>query len=200
MSNRKFFAVIAVVLWVALTACQAQAYTSYFSGSQASKYMEKHLSKKYAKARVAVMSEYFRAKNPSLSVKAAGGYASLVESISSKYGLDPFWVSSIIVKESSVRVKAKSGLAYGLMQVNWRANKSWIPKVFPTVSSPSHLLHSRPNIYVGSYILMDAVKRSGGNLDRALDVYRGRNVPEYRSKLHRLYSDQVGLLKAKLGR
>ncbi|NCC96256.1 MAG: hypothetical protein EOM02_05380 [Synergistales bacterium] len=200
MRSRNLFAVVALVLWVAFTACQAQAYTAYFSGSQASKYMEKHLSKKYAKARVAVISEYFMTKNHSLSAKAARGYASLVEAVSDKYGLDPFLISSIIVKESSVRVKAKSGLAYGLMQVNWRANKSWIPRVFPTVKSPSHLLHSRPNIYVGSYILKDAVKRSGGNLDRALDIYRGKNVPEYRSKLHRLYSDQVGLLKAKLGR
>lgn len=199
MSDRKPFVAVVVAILVVFAACQAQAYTAYFSGSQAARYMEKHMSKKYAKARIAVISEYFRSKNPSLSSKAARSYASLVDSVSAKYNIDPFLVSSIIVKESSVKVKAKSGLAYGLMQVNWRANRSWIPKVFPTVKSPSHLLRSRPNIYVGSYILMDAVRRSK-NTDRALDVYRGKNVPAYRSTLHRFYSDQVGLLRAKLGR
>lgn len=198
--KRRFAAAVAVVLCVLSLACQGLAYSSYFSGSSACKYMEKHRSKKYAKARVSVMSQYFRTKNPTLSKKAAGGYASLVEAISTKYKLDPFLVSSIIVKESTVRVKAKSGIAYGLMQVNWRANKKWIPKVFPTVKSASKLLRSRPNIFVGSYILRDGMKRSGGDIDRALDIYRGKNVPSYRAKIHRYYSDQVGLLKNKLGR
>nr|WP_321500533.1 transglycosylase SLT domain-containing protein [uncultured Dethiosulfovibrio sp.] len=189
---------IAVILLLCLSS-QGQAYSG-FKGSSSWKYMESHRSRKYAKARVAVMSHYFRTKNPALSEKAAGGYASLVDAISRKYKLDPFLVSSIIVKESTVRVKAKSGVAYGLMQVNWRANRSWIPRVFPTVKSPARLLRSRANIYVGSYILREAMQRSGGDVDRALDIYRGKNVPSYRDSIHRYYSEQVGLLKKRLGR
>ncbi len=193
-----FLRFVTVVLLLCL-ASQSLASTG-FKGSSALKYMEGRRSHKYAKARVEIMSHYFMAKNPTLSGKAAKTYASLVEAISSKYGIDPFLVSSLVVRESGVRVKAKSGLAYGLMQINWRANKSWIPRVFPTVKSPSKLLRSRPNIYVGSYILREALQRSGGDVDRALDIYRGKNVPSYRISVHGHYSEQVGLLKKRLGR
>lgn len=178
----------------------AEAYKSVFSGSPPVKFMEVHRSKSHAETRISVMAQYFRMKNPSLSARAAADYAALVDAAAGHYDIDPFVVSSIIVKESAVRVKARGGAAYGLMQVNWKANRSWIPRVFPSVNSAEKLLHSKHNIYVGAYILKDAIRRSGGNVDKALDIYRGKNIHSYRSSLHGLYSEQVGLFRKKTNR
>ncbi len=166
-----------------------------FVHSKAWTYMVRHRSKKYAKARVAVISRYFQTKNPKLSAKSARKYAKLVDRIGRRYDLDPFLVSSIIVKESTVRVKAKSRRAYGLMQVNWKANRKWIRKVYPSISSPAKLLHSKPNIMVGCHILRDAMRRSFGDVDRALDRYRGKSVPAYRAKVRQYYEDQVAMFR-----
>ncbi len=158
-------------------------------------YMARHRSKKYAKARVAVIARYFRTKNPRLSARSARKYAKLVDRIARRYDLDPFLVSSIIVKESTVRVKAKGRRAYGLMQVNWKANRRWIRKAYPTITSPAKLLHSKPNIMVGCHILRDAMRRSAGDVDRALNKYRGKSVPSYRAKIRRYYEDQVAMFR-----
>lgn len=196
-SRTVVWVILTVILSTLVLSPAAESYSWVFRGSPAWNYMEKHRSRRYAKARVSVMTSYFKAKNPGISTKAARTYASLVEAISRKYGVDPFLVSSIIVKESTVKVRAKSGKAYGLMQINWKANRKWIPRVFPTIKSSSKLLHSRPNIYVGCYMLRDALKR-GGNVDKALDIYRGRSIASYRTKIHRYYSDQVDMLRKKL--
>ncbi|HOO62605.1 MAG TPA: transglycosylase SLT domain-containing protein [Synergistaceae bacterium] len=167
--------------------CLTEAYVSFFGSSPEYRYMQKHSSKKYASRRVLVMRDFFRLQNPSVSAKAAKIYAALTERICRKYDVDPFLVAAIIVKESTVQVGAKSGIAYGLMQINWEANKKWIPRIFPTIKSRRDLLHSRPNIYVGTYMLREALRNAGGNVDHALDRYRGKSVTSYRQKIHAFY-------------
>lgn len=166
-----------------------------FSGSSDYSYMLDHRAKKYSHMRVNVMQRYFCAKNPKLSSRNALRYAAVVERVSRSYKVDPFLVAAIIVKESTVRRSAKSSSSYGLMQVNWNANKTWIRKKFPAVKGPSSLLHSGNNIKVGAYILKSALERSKGNVDKALDVYRGKSLSGYRAKVFRYYGDQVELFR-----
>lgn len=189
---------LAVFLIISIWIPSAWGYQSVFRSSSSYKYMTKHRSRKYSKTRISVIAHYFRVKNPKLSSKSARTYAGLVESISRKYGVDPFLISSIIIKESTVRVKAKSGRAYGLMQINWKANRKWIPRVFPTVKSAKNLLHSKPNIYVGTYMMRQFIKKNGGNVDKALDRYRGKSLVKYRSRIHSYYSAQVKQFKKKI--
>jgi soluble lytic murein transglycosylase-like protein len=174
-----------------------QGYTSFFGSSPEYQYMQKRYAKKYATRRVLVMRDFFLRKNPHLSPKAAKSYAALVERICRNYSVDPFLVAAVIAKESTVQVKAKSGVAYGLMQINWEANKKWIPKVFPTIKSRRNLLHSRPNIYVGTYMLQKALEKSRGSVDGALDSYRGKSITEYRRKIHALYAEMVRDFKSR---
>ena len=174
-----------------------QGYTSFFGSSSEYQYMQKRYGKKYATRRVLVIRDFFLRKNPNLSPKAAKSYAALVERICRNYSVDPFLVAAVIVKESTVQVKAKSGVAYGLMQINWEANKKWIPKVFPTIKSRRNLLHSRPNIYVGTYMLQKALEKSRGSVDRALDSYRGKSITEYRRKIHAFYAEMVRDFKSR---
>lgn len=166
-----------------------------FSGSGDYRYMLQHRAKRYAQKRVKVMQRYFCAKNARLSSNDALRYAAVVERVSRAYGVDPFLVAAIIVKESTVRRTAKSYCSYGLMQVNWDANKSWIRKKFPKVKGPRSLLHSGNNIKVGSYILKSALERSHGDVDRALNIYRGKSVASYRGKIFRYYGEMVELFR-----
>ncbi len=171
--------------------CSSHAYVSFFDATPEYGYMQKHGAKKYATRRVLVMRDFFCRQNPSLSQKAAKSYAALAERICRKYDVDPFLVAAVIAKESAVDVKAKSGIAYGLMQINWEANKKWIPRVFPTIKSRRDLLHSRPNIYVGTYMLRKALEGSRGKVDLALDSYRGKSISSYRQRIHAFYVSMV---------
>ncbi len=194
--NKKRGALLLVALWSFLSAMTVSgASADSFGSSESYRYMEQHRAKKYARKRVKVMQRYFCAKNPRLSSRNALRYAALTERNCRHYKVDPFLVAAIIVKESTVRRTARSCCSYGLMQINWDANKSWIRKKFRTVHGPGSLLHSGPNIKVGTYMMKSALERTGGNVDRALDIYRGKSHPAYRGRICRYYADMVSLFK-----
>jgi len=199
--NTRFFSAplfgISLVITLFLLPSLSHAYVSFFDSTPEYGYMQKHGAKKYATRRVLVMRDFFCRQNPSLSEKAAKSYAALAERICRKYDVDPLLVAAIIAKESAVDVRAKSGIAYGLMQINWEANKKWIPKVFPSIKSRRNLLHSRPNIYVGTYMLHKALEGSRGKVDLALDSYRGKSITEYRRKIHSFYAEMVRDFKSR---
>jgi hypothetical protein len=189
--------VLAALLFVLLTFSSAFAYTHVVHSSSCYKYMQKHRGSGEKSKRIKAIQQYFCIKNPKLASKTARTYAILVERRSRKDKLDPFLVASIIVKESTVNRLANSGRSYGLMQVNWNANKSWIKKVFPKVRSRKDLYRSAKNIDVGCYILKKALERSGGNVDRALDRYRGKSLISYRKKVLAHYCSIVKLFRKK---
>jgi len=188
---------VILLLGLFLLPSLCQGYLSFFDTSPEYQYMQKRYGKKYATRRVLVMRDFFARQNPNLSAKAAKSYAALVERICRNYSVDPFLVAAVIARESSVQVKAKSGIAYGLMQIHWEANKKWIPKVFPSIKSRRDLLHSRPNIYVGTYMLHKALEGSRGKIDLALDSYRGKSVTEYRRQIHAFYTEMVRDFKSR---
>ncbi len=158
----------------------ASANTGVFPDSSLYRYMQKHQDSRDKDKRIKATARYFCQKNPKLAAKTARTYAILVERTSRKYHLDSILIASIIVKESTVNRVACSGRSYGLMQINWNANKSWIPKVFPKVRSRKDLYRSAKNIEVGSYILKKALEKYHNNVDRALDRYRGKSLVSYR--------------------
>ncbi|MCF7935752.1 MAG: transglycosylase SLT domain-containing protein [Synergistales bacterium] len=174
---------------------QAEGYVKVFGYSHAYDYMQDHRAKREYPRRVRVMADYFKKVNPDLSDAICVDYAALVERHSRRFEVDPFLAAAIIVKESGVQPRVRNGYSYGLMQVNWKANKGWIPDTFHMVYSARRLVKSRYNIPVGIYILRKALDNSGGNVDRALDRYRGKNIVSYRRKVLDYYRDMVRMFK-----
>lgn len=193
--KKRFVLLFLAVFFVFFQASSAFAYTGVFTGSSWYGYMQKHQASGEKGKRINAISRYFCQKNPKLASKTARTYAILVERTSWKYKLDSMLVAAIIVKESTVRRTACSGRSYGLMQINWNANKSWIPKVFPKVRSKKDLYRSAKNIEIGSYILKKALEKYNNNVDRALDRYRGKNLLSYRRSVMGHYSSMVKIFK-----
>ncbi len=182
-SRKSSILLLLTVLVLILLISAASAYTGVFPDSSLYRYMQKHQESGDKDKRIKATARYFCQKNPELAPRTAKTYAILVERTARKYHLDPILVASIIVKESTVNRVAFSGRSYGLMQINWNANKSWIPKVFPKVRSRKDLYRSAKNIEVGSYILKTALEKYHNNVDRALDRYRGKCLVSYRKAL-----------------
>lgn len=179
-SRKSSILLLLTVFVLTLLISAASAYSGVFQDSSLYRYMQNHQESGDKDKRIKATARYFCQKNPELAPKTAKTYAILVERTSRKYHLDPILVASIIVKESTVNRVAFSGRSYGLMQINWNANKSWIPKVFPKVRSRKDLYRSAKNIEVGSYILKKALEKYHNNVDRALDRYRGKCLVSYR--------------------
>ena len=118
---------------------------------------------------------------------APAGLTAIVESAGEKFGIDPKFIASIIVVESSARPKAVSkGGDYGLMQIRWKVHRADIQRRFPAVKTAEDLLEPSINVAIGTEIfaryqsqkktLRDALLRySGGNwtmADRVLRILR----------------------------
>ena len=129
---------------------------------------------------------YFKRKNSKIPSQTLTQYAQLIDAVSAKYKLDPFLIAAIMVKESTMREKAVSKGNYGLMQINWNANKSWITKTFP-IRSKQDLLVPTNNVKIGAHILAANIRKTGGDVDKGLDRYRGRSLPSYRNSVHNHY-------------
>jgi len=96
----------------------------------------------------------------------------------------------VIVRESNVqRTANNANRSFGLMQINWTANESWIKEKFPKIKSPNDLYRSENNIQVGTYILGSNLKEQNGNVDRALDRYRGKSLLSYRRSVLSHYEE-----------
>lgn len=177
---------ILLAAFLFLTADVKNAFAAPFSTSQEFHIMQRHRSKKDQRNRVKAIETYFVRKNPRVSQRNAAQYAQLIEEYASQYNLDPFLVASIMVKESTVKEKAVSKGNYGLMQINWSANRPWIVKTF-SIRSTADLIVPSNNIRVGTYILASNIKKSRGDVDRGLDRYRGRSLASYRNSIHDHY-------------
>lgn len=181
------FIILGVFCALAILTSNAQAsFAEPFSTSQAFHNMRNHRSKTEQTNRLKAIEAYFRKKNPKISSQNISFYAQLIEESAAQYGLDPFLVASIMVKESTVKEKAVSKGNYGLMQVNWKANRPWIIKTFP-VRSTKELLSPSNNVRIGSHILASNIKKCKGDVDKGLDRYRGRPLASYRNSVHKHY-------------
>lgn len=124
----------------------------------------------------------FRYYNKSVPMSRALKYARYVVDSSRKMGIkDPMLVAGIIVKESRVKPNAKSRYAYGLMQVYWKVHRKSIRKKFPHIKTTRDLLKPENNILVGCWIFSGYLKRSRGDVNKALARYLGVKSTRYNS-------------------
>ena len=108
------------------------------------------------------ISKLFTSVNPSLNAKTATNYAKVIIKACEKYKQDPYAIAALIVHESTVNNKAISkGGDYGLMQIRWSVHEKAIKKKFPKVKKASDILNAKINIYYGTELFADCVKKGG---------------------------------------
>jgi len=149
-----------------------------------------------------VIVSAFTRVNRGLDSSTASNYASHVLEASGEFGVHPFMIASIIIRESTVKQNARSRHAYGLMQINWRAHRKGLTKAFSTIRTLDDLLQPRNNIFAGTYIFSWYLRSSDGDVDKALSKYLGRNGRKYISRVMSDYRDMIKQLekrKDKLG-
>ncbi len=186
---------ILLVLAVLFLSCNEKiAWAAPFSSSPEFRFMQRFRTKRDQRNRLKAIETYFSRKNSRVSSRNIQHYAKLIEEYSARYDLDPFLVASILVKESTVKEKAVSKGNYGLMQINWKANKPWIVKSLP-VRSPKDLLIPENNIRLGATILSANIKKSRGDVDKGLDKYRGRSLASYRNSVLAHYKEMARIFR-----
>ena len=140
-----------------------------------------------------VIARFFREKNPRLSRETAKKYALTVVNAAREFGVDPFLVAGIIVKESTAKASAHSRGCYGLMQVKWSVHRKSIPKAFPAIRSAEDLQKPENNIRVGTYMLANFLRRHGGKVDASLDSYKGSSSSRYKNTILKYYHRMIAL-------
>jgi soluble lytic murein transglycosylase-like protein len=182
----RFFISGLLIVLFALTMNPEAAFPKPFSTSRAFHTMRNYQSINEQANRLKAIETYFKRKNPKVPSKNISYYARLIEDCAAHYNIDPFLVASIMVKESTIKEKAVSRGNYGLMQINWRANRPWIVKTFP-IKSTKELMTPANNVRVGAHILAANIKKCKGDVDKGLDRYRGRSLSSYRNSIHKHY-------------
>ncbi|HPQ37337.1 MAG TPA: transglycosylase SLT domain-containing protein [Synergistaceae bacterium] len=139
------------------------------------------------------IARFFREKNPKLSRETAKKYSLLVVDAAREFGVDPFLVAGIIVKESTVKANASSRGCYGLMQIKWSVHQKSIPKAFPSIRSVEDLRKPENNIRVGTYMLANFLRKHQGRVDASLDSYKGNASSRYKSTILKYYHRMISL-------
>jgi soluble lytic murein transglycosylase-like protein len=115
----------------------------------------------------------FARMNRNLGAEKAEKYANHVLEAGALFGVDPLVVASILVRESRANASAKNRSNIGLMQVNWKAHASNLPRAFPGIRTVTDLFDPRNNILAGAWIFSCYHKSSGGDLSKSLKKYVG---------------------------
>ena len=194
MKIRTLSSIFLVLTLLFFSSTERIAWAAPFSSSPEFRFMQRYRTRRDQRSRLKTIETYFSRKNPRVSLRNVQHYAKLIEEYSARYDLDPFLVASILVKESTVKEKAVSRGNYGLMQINWKANKPWIVKSLP-VRSPKDLLIPENNIRLGATILSAKIKKSGGDVDKGLDKYRGRSLASYRNSVLGHYIEMARIFR-----
>ncbi|MBN1333762.1 MAG: transglycosylase SLT domain-containing protein [Synergistales bacterium] len=127
-----------------------------------------------------VMAEKFKNVNSKLEDYEAHKFSEYVLEASRTFGIDPFLIASIMIKESNLRYKARSrSAAYGLMQINWKVHRENIRKTFSQVRDLPDIIQPRNNILVGTYIFSSYLNSSKGDVTKALSRYLGSSGKKY---------------------
>ncbi len=111
-------------------------------------------------SRVKNITDLFTRTNPALQEKRAARFAEIVIEAAKKFNIDPYVIAAIIVHESTVNANAVSkGGDYGLMQIHWKAHYKTLQQRF-NIKSSKGLFDARINIFFGTEIFADCVKKS----------------------------------------
>ena len=119
----------------------------------------------------------FTNANPGLSASTAKQYSELVMEASAKYGQDPYVIAAIIVHESTVNNRAKSkGGDYGLMQIRWKYHEDAVRKLFPNVKHATDMFDARVNIFYGTRLFGEYLRKADNDLRGGLMGYSAGGV------------------------
>ena len=119
----------------------------------------------------------FTKHNTKLPAQTAKKYSELVIEASEKYKQDPYVIAAIIVHESTVNNKAVSkGGDYGLMQVRWKYHKDAVRKDFPNVKHPHDMFDARVNIFYGTKLFGEYLRKAKNDLRGGLMGYSAGGV------------------------
>lgn len=163
-----------------------RATAAPFANSSEYRSMEGYRTAKDQQKRVQAIESYFRRVSPKVTAANASLYAGYIERYAQQYKVDPFLVAAILVKESTVKANAVSKGNYGLMQINWKANGPWIRRTF-SISDKNQVLSPENNIRIGTCIIASKIRDARGDVDKALDRYRGRSLLSYRNGVMKHY-------------
>lgn len=126
----------------------------------------------------------FKRYNSKLSRESGLEYAAYVIDSSRRFGIDdPTLIAAMIIKESRAKPRARSRYAYGLMQIHWKVHKKSIAREFPWIKTLEDLLNPKNNVMVGTWIFSNYLKRSNGDVHKALHRYLGSSGRGYVSKI-----------------
>ncbi len=184
------------VLWILLLLplpSHAAKTTDFFAQSFEFNVMRSLGHEKYNVRVSHVIAEFLKKRNPKLPEKTAGEYAKYITDAGEEFGVDPFLIASILVKESTANWKAQSPKgAYGLMQIHWKAHKKSIRKAFGAIQTLEDLLEPQNNIRVGTYLFANNIRRFQ-DTDRALDRYLGAPRTSYKKTILDFYKSMSGI-------
>lgn len=170
------------------------------------KQKEEDILQKCLEIKRQVMAQTFTSVNSRLDDTSALKFAEYAMEAGGTFGIDPFLVASIMIKESHVKYKARSGRgAYGLMQINWKVHSRNIRKTFSQIKTLSDLIQPRNNILVGTYIFSCYLKSANGDVSKALSRYLGASgtryrasVMKYHGKMEKLYSYHIKRIEGQM--
>lgn len=102
-------------------------------------------------------------------------YTPMFAAAGKKYGVDPNLLMRLAKTESSMNPKAVnradgSGGSYGLMQINGQH--------FNGKLTPEQMMDPATNIDYGARIFADALNRAGGDVTKAIHLYKGAVTPQ----------------------
>ncbi len=127
-------------------------------------------------ARAKNISALFMKRNPKLTAKTADSYSAIIFEAAEKFKQDPYVIAAVIVHESTVNNRAVSkGGDYGLMQVRWKVHEKAIKKKFPRVKKASDMFDARTNIFFGTEILADCMKKANNDTRGGILKYSAGN-------------------------
>lgn len=117
------------------------------------------------------IADLFMRVNPEVNKKQADKYSAIIIEAAEKFNQDPYVIAAIVVHESTVRANAVSkGGDYGLMQIHWKAHYKTLQQRF-SIKSSKGLFDPRINIFFGTEIFADCMKKSSTDLWGALMRY-----------------------------
>jgi len=147
--------------------------------------------------KIAVIADRFMKVNPELEPYAARKYGEYILEASELFGVNPFLIAAMIIKESTVRYKARSRYAYGLMQINWNAHKHGLRSAFSGIQTLDDLIQPRNNILAGTYIFSWYLDSSDGDVSEALAKYLGTTGKRYIKRVMKNYEIMLAEFKEK---
>ena len=150
------------------------------------------MEQEVSSAKVLVIASAFTRANRNLDQAQAARYGEHILEAAERFGVHPFMVASIIIRESTVKQNARSRYAYGLMQVNWKAHRKGLKAAFNHIQTLDDLLQPRNNILAGTWIFSWYLRSCGGSTDKALAKYLGRSGKKYIKRVLALYNEMLG--------